>query len=200
MGNIPSVVSGQLATAAQYNALQSGLNPLVENEYTNWKLITNVTTTATAIAQFAASIIVDEPNGVIYIYDYGNDWIWSMNIDGSGLGVLIGNNATEFDYAWLGNSQLAYYPGAGRPYTLTAKYIVVTTDANGTGAANNSIAMLSNGKVLQIIDVSSYFYSTASSGSNFYAVLSPTGRYLVVIGKATGASNLMAILVYEGQP
>lgn len=198
MGNIPPVAPGQPATADQYNALQSALNPLVENNYTSWKLITNVNTPIPAKSGIPAGIVIDEINGVVYLYDYANFIVWSMNVDGSNMTQLIGGGVL-FSYIFFGIQFNNYYPGNGLPFTLTGKYMLVQTIGAGTGAANNSFAVLSKGTVLQTFDVSSYFFNSSTSGSNFTTAISPTGRYIVALGQ-NPTTNALTVLVYEGQP
>lgn len=186
MGNIPAVATGQKATAAQYNALQSALNPLVENNYTSWALITDVAGNPNSFTHgaYAMWISIDDANGIIYFYDNENFALWSCNIDGSNLNVL------STSVAWIGGAELQTYPIGPRPASIRSLYLVAT---NG-GGSPPQFGIFSKGQLVQTVTINNMVGGTVA------VAISPTGRYIVAVGEDSVTSGNTRVQVYEGQP
>ena len=200
MGNIPSVVSGQLATAAQYNALQSGLNPLVENSYTSWALksgfpLTVALATSGSFYNDSFQPIVDEINGILYIdggiFNYSMVIIDIVNATpiASGTTALPSASANRLDtdlplnanqfsrnvlyYAWIDKSNNIHIYKAGQSLS--------------TIALPNPPFVPSTG-------------SAAVAGNPLGPYMSPTGKYIMVWPYNNDTGYTIDLYVYEGQP
>ena len=198
MGNIPSVVSGQLATAAQYNALQSGLNPLVENVYTSWALVAGYPfslggTIDALIGFFSSFISIDDIRGIVYYYDWSAAFFSAFKISpptalvNGGLLYNV-NPVTSSTYGQTGTNAMS----------STGLYWATI----GTGG--NTLTVYKGGVDIFSIDIgiSSHYVSSGYAISQItQPVVSKTGQYIAVAATSTQPKYYFEdFWVLEGQP
>ena len=184
MGNIPSVAPGQLATADQYNALQSGLNPLVESSYTSWKLKSGFPIT-TPVALTYHVPFVDEIDDILYLDSgIGANNLLVINLANAS---VISSITTDLESSANSNGNPS--PSQMRPGTAMNLYYLYYISSSFT------VNVLYKGSQLYSFTLPSPPFATVGTGYPIGPNISPTGKYIVVF--PYGDSSLY---VYEGQP
>ena len=204
MGNIPSVVSGQLATAAQYNALQSGLNPLVENSYTSWVLKSGYPLTVDVATsgnfdnnEFIPT--VDEINDILYL-DSGYEY-YSMVIVDIANATPIASGATALpstSVTTAGATTMVVLTNANQ-YSRNVRYYAWIDKSNNihiykAGQSLSTIALPNPPFVPNVLA------GQINSGYSSGPFMSSTGKYIIVWPYNGGTGHTIDLYVYEGQP
>ena len=203
MGNIPSVVSGQLATAAQYNALQSGLNPLVENSYTSWALKSgyplsvDVATSGNFPNIFFTSS-VDEINDILYLDGSYN--VFSMVIVdiATATPIASGANALPSTTLILGDSYVVSVAPSANQFSRNVRYYAWIDKSN-------NIHIYKAGQSLSTIALPNPPFvpnttTTVAAGYPIGPFMSPTGKYIITWPYNGDTGYTIDLYVYEGQP
>ena len=201
MGNIPSVVSGQLATAAQYNALQAGLNPLVENSYTSWVLKSGFPLTvalATSGNTFNGIFVptVDEINDILYL-DAGANYFFMVIVDiANATSIVSAATALPSTGTTTGDGTLSFLTNANQ-FSRNVRYYTWIDESN-------NIHIYKAGQSLSTIALPNPPFVPNTDGFNAgYSIgpfMSPTGKYIIVWPYNAGVGSNLDLYVYEGQP
>ena len=177
MGNIPSVSTGQLATAAQYNALQAILNTLFEGDYTSWALMGgNPFSLGTNFSDVNA--VIDDVNGKVYV---------------GGTVVDIATRTVTTLPAGFGGYTAAYFDV---PYGMTQSIRGVYY--------GNMVTPTSTSWYIQIIKAGSVLWTSPTFSNPSLTMAGPfvsvTGKYLIVMTWSGSSSTPSTMWIFEGQP
>ena len=200
MGNIPPVVSGQLATAAQYNALQSGLNPLVENSYTSWVLksgfpLTVDVATSGNYNNASSMPTVDEINDILYL-DIGSQFPMVIVDIANATPIASGATALNSTGTTTADATFEVIPGAPQ-FSRNVRYYTWID-------ASNNIHIYKAGLSLAAIALPNppFVPNTGAFGKGYSLgpFMSPTGKYIITWPYNGDTGYTIDLYVYEGQP
>ena len=201
MGNIPSVVSGQLATAAQYNALQSGLNPLVENVYTSWALKSGfpLTVAIAASGNFNNSAFVptvDEINDILYLDGAAGTFTMAIVDIANATPIVSGATVLLSTGTTTGDATISVLPSANQ-FSRNVRYYTWIDESN-------NIHIYKAGQSLSTIALPNppFVPNTDGFGAGYSVgpYMSPTGKYIIVWPYNNSTGYTIDLYVYEGQP
>ena len=201
--NTPAtVVSGQLATAAQYNALQSGLNPLVENVYTSWALKSGFPLTVAIGTSNGPNLYwtssVDEINDILYLDGSFNTFSMAIVDIANATPIASGATTLPSTALLLGDSYVVSVSPSAPQFSRNVRYYTWIDESN-------NIHIYKAGQSLSTIALPNPPFvpnttKTVAAGYPIGPFMSPTGEYIIVWPYNGGTSNTIDLYVYEGQP